>query len=88
LSTLNYDFEVLDVLAILPELEAATFALPRGSGLRHLVGRAFASLDLDGLFGLVGVIGIPMLSGFCAPDKELLNIIKRPIRVNFNKSSA
>ena len=76
------------MLAILPELEAATFALPCGSGLSHLVGLAFASLDLDGLCGLVGVVGIPILSGFCAPAKELFNIFAGCAGVYFNMSSA
>ena len=62
------------MLAILSKLEASTFALPRGSGLRHFVSLALAALDLDGLCGLVGVVGIPILSGFGAPAKELFYI--------------
>jgi len=76
------------VLAILPELEAATFALPGGSGLCHLVGLSFTSLDLNGLCGLVGVVGIPILAGFCAPAKELFNIFSGCASVYFNVSAA
>ena len=75
------------MLAILPELEAATFALPCGSGLSHLVGLAFASLDLDGLCGLVGVVGIPILSGFGAPAKQLLGILHSRIVGNLNPNT-
>jgi len=75
------------VLAILPKLEAATFALPRGSGLSHLVGLAFASLDLDGLCGLVGVAGIPILARLGAPAKELFNIFAGCACVYFNRNT-
>ena len=76
------------MLAILPKLEAATFTLPRGASLRHLVRLALAALDLDGLCGLVGVVGIPILSGFGAPAKELFNIFAGCACVYFNVSTA
>ncbi len=64
------------MLAILSELEASTFTLPCWPSLRHFVSLALASLDLDGLCGLVGVAGIPILSGFGAPAKELFDVFK------------
>ena len=73
------------MLAILSELEASTFALPRWSCLRHVVGLALAALDLDGLCGLVRVVGIPILSGFAAPAKELFDVFASCSRVHFNR---
>jgi len=63
------------MLTILSELEAATFALPCGSSLRHFINLTLAAFDLDGLCGFVRVIGIPILSGFGAPAKELFYIL-------------
>jgi len=75
------------MLAILSKLEASTFTLPRGASLRHLVRLALAALDLDGLWGLVGVVGIPILSGFDAPAKELFNVFEQRSRVYFNRNA-
>ncbi len=71
------------MLAILSKLEASTFALPRGTSLCHFVGLALAALDLDGLCGLVGVVGIPILSGFGTPAKELFYIFNSCAGVYF-----
>ena len=76
------------MLAILSELEASTFALPRWAGLCHFVGLALAALDLDGLCGLVRVVGIPILSGFGAPAKELLDVFPSCSRVYFDRNTA
>jgi hypothetical protein len=76
------------VLAISSKLEAPTFTLPRGSGLRHFVGLVLAALDLDGLCGLVGVVGIPILSGFGAPAKELFDVFAGCSGIHFNRYAA
>jgi len=73
LSTLNQDSEVLDVLAIAPKLEAATLTFPLGPSFGHSVLLPFGAFDLDGLY-IIRVVGIPILSSFVAPTKELLNI--------------
>ena len=76
------------MLAILSELEASTFTLPRWTSLRDFVSLALAALDLDGLCGFVRVVGIPILSGFGAPAKELLDVFPSCSRVYFNSNAA
>ena len=73
------------MLAILSKLEASTFTFPRWSSLRHFVSLALAALDLDGLCGLVGVVGVPVLSGFSAPAKELFDVFNGCARVYLNR---
>ena len=69
MSTLNEDSEVLDVLTILPKLEAATLAFPLRPSLGHSILLSFGAFDLNGLY-VVGVVSIPILSGLVAPAKE------------------
>ena len=76
------------MLALPPELKAGALALPLVTLLGHLVGVALAPLDLNGLYRFVGVVGIPILASFGAPAKELLNVIKSPVVVNFNLNTA
>ena len=76
------------MLALSTKLKAGALTLPLVALLRDLVGVALAALDLDGLDRFVGVIGIPILSGFRTPHKELLNVIKGPVVVNFNPYTA
>ena len=76
------------MLAILSKLEPSTFTLPRGASLRHFVSLALAALDLDGLCGLVRVVGIPIFAGFGAPAKELFDVFDCCSRVYFNRHAA
>ena len=62
------------MLALPPELKAGALALPLVTLLGHLVGVALAPLDLNGLYRFVGVVGIPILSRFRSPAKELFNV--------------
>jgi len=76
------------MLALPPELKAGALALPLITLLGHFVGVALAALDLNGLYRFVGVVGIPILSSFGAPAKELFNIFSRCSRVYFNRNAA
>ena len=76
------------MLALSTKLEARALALPLVALLRDLVGVALAALDLDGLDRLLRVIGIPILSGFAAPAKELFNVFSRSLRGYFNMDAA
>ena len=76
------------MLALSTKLEAGALTLPLVALLRDLVGVALAALDLDGLCGLVGVVGIPILAGFGAPAKELLDVFAPCSRVYFNGNAA
>ena len=63
------------MLALPPELKAGALALPLITLLGHFVGVALAALDLNGLYRFVGVVGIPILSRFRSPAKELFYIL-------------
>ena len=76
------------MLAILSELKASTFALPRWTSLRDFVSLALAALDLDGLCGFVRVVGIPILAGFGAPAKELFDGFDCCSGVYFDRNAA
>jgi hypothetical protein len=87
LSTLNEDSEVLDVLAIASKLEAATLTFPPRASFGHGILLSFGAFDLDGLY-VIGVVGIPILSGFVAPTEKLLNIFSGCPFGHFNLSAA
>jgi len=70
------DSEVLDVLAIASKLEAATLTIPLGPSFGHGILLSFRAFDLDGSY-VLGVVRIPVLSGFVAPTEKLLNVSKR-----------
>ena len=76
------------MLALSTKLEAGALTLPLVALLRDLVGVALAALDLDGLYRFLGVAGIPILSGFGAPAKELLDVFPSCSRVYFNRNTA
>ena len=73
MSTLNQDSEVLDVLTIASKLEAATLTFPLRASFGHGVLLSFGAFDFNGLY-VIGVVRIPILSGFVAPTEKFLNV--------------
>ena len=76
------------MLALSTKLKAGALTLPLVTLLCHCVDLAFRALDLNGLDGFFGVIGIPILSGFSAPAKEAFNVFSRSLRGHFNMNPA